>query len=274
VTWPAATDDAWTADEFSRVLAVLARHDQDHKVLDVKLNYGVGEWLTYGFGPLVASAGGDLLDPTTLQATGHLDGPAAQEALRALAGWSPYVDANEKDDAFTGRRVALSWVGHWAYPDYAEALGDDLLLLPLPDLGQGVKTGQGSWAWAVTGPETAHAAAATFLRFLLRDREVLRMADANGAVPGTRTALAKSTLYQPGGPLRLFAEQLLHSCGDQVPSRSCVAVPRPVTPGYPTLTAGFAAAVAEALAGRDPVPALHAAAQAVDRDVAVNSGFR
>ena len=36
---------------------------------------------------------------------------------------------------------------------------DDLVLLPLPDLGQGTKTGQGSWAWAVTAPEEKQDAA-------------------------------------------------------------------------------------------------------------------
>src|SRR5687767_15335853 len=42
-------------------------------------------------------------------------------------------------------RVALSWTGHWKYPSYRAALGRDLILLPLPDFGHGVKTGMGSW---------------------------------------------------------------------------------------------------------------------------------
>lgn len=273
VRWPEGIDDAWTETEFRATLKALAAQDKDGRVLDTKLNYGVGEWMTYGFAPLVASAGGALVG-SDLDPRGFMDGEPARRALAALRSWAPFVDANEKDDAFTSRRVALSWVGHWMYGDYEKALGEDLLLLPLPDLGEGTKTGQGSWAWAVTAPEATQEAAASFLEFLLSDDEVLRMSDANGAVPGTESALASSELYQESGPLRLFAEQLLASCGDDEPSRDCVAVPRPATPGYPVLTAQFAEVVAAALRGEDPAPALREATSFVAEDLALNDGYR
>lgn len=275
ITWPTDVDAAWSVDAFSEVLERLAAHDEDGKVLDVKLNYGVGEWLTYGFSPLVASAGGRLIDPESLTSRGHLDGPAAVRALEVLRGWVPRLDPNDSDDAFTARRAPLSWVGHWVYPEYAEALGEDLLVLPLPDLGNGSKTGQGSWAWGVTtkaGADRA-AAAGALLTHLLRDEEVLRMTAANGAVPGSASALEASPLYREGGPLRLFAEQLLRSCGDGVPTPECVAVPRPVTPGYAVLTSQFAQAVSLALAGRDGADALRDASEFVDRDLAANDHF-
>ena len=274
VTWPTGSKDAWSAAEFQEALVRLSKVDPDGKVLDVKRNYGVGEWLTYGFSPLVASAGGELIDPVDLSASGHLDGAASRRALGVIRRWAPYIDPNTADKAFVTRKAALSWVGHWAYPDYAKALGKDLLLLPLPDLGNGTKTGQGSWAWAVTAASPSSTEAATFLRYLLRDEQVLRMTRANGAVPGTTTALAKSGLYGRNGPLRLFAEQLLHSCGGQVPQANCVATPRPDTPGYPLLSGRFASAVSVALDGEDPVPGLRAAAAAVDADLRANQGFR
>lgn len=268
VRWPTSVDEAWTADEFATVLARLARKDADGKVLDVKLNYGVGEWLTYGFSPLVASAGGTLIDPETLSPEGHLDGPAAVAALDEIRRWSSYVDANEDDDAFVTRQVPLSWVGHWTYRDYAAALGDDLVILPLPDLGQGSKSGQGSWAWAIGDlDDDRQAAAAEFVEFLLGDEEVLRMTDTNGAVPGTTTALAKSPLHADGGPLALFAEQLVRSCGDALPTPACVATPRPQTPDYALLSNEFALAVAAAWDGKDPGPVLAAAAAAVEEDL-------
>lgn len=272
---PTSAEEAWTAAEFSAALRALARRDPDGRVLDVKLNYGPGEWLTYGFAPLVASAGDTLLDRGSLSPAGHLDGPAARRALRTLQSWSSYVDPNAKDDAFVARRVALSWVGHWTYHDYAEALGDDLAVLPLPDLGNGSKTGQGSWAWTVTATDgRGQRAAADFLAHLLEDEEVLRMTAANGAVPGDRSALASSDTYAEGGPLALFADQLLRSCGSEAPTPDCVAVPRPATPGYAALTSHFAHAVSVALAGEDPVPALVEAADLVAEDVAANGGFR
>lgn len=274
-SWPRTADEAWTAAQFAEVLSRLAAHDPDGKVLDVKVNYGVGEWLTYGFAPLVASAGGSLIDSATLAPGGHLDGQATRSALATVRSWASYVDPNADDQAFVKRRVAVSWVGHWVYGDYAKALGEDLVVLPLPDLGNGSKTGQGSWAWTVTTTKDARKrAAATFLEYLLRDEEVLRMTAANGAVPGNESALASSPLYAQGGPLRLFADQLLHSCGADRPTRSCVAVPRPVTPGYAVLSSQFALAVSQALGGKAPGPALEAATSFVQQDLAANDHFR
>ena len=40
------------------------------------------------------------------------------------------------------------------------------------------------------------------------------MCDANGAVPGTQSAVRRSTLYSEQGPLRLFAEQLLQGVSE------------------------------------------------------------
>lgn len=270
---PDGAADAWTAEEFGDVLSRLARDDDDGLVLDVKRGYGRGEWLTYGFAPLVASAGGALLGPDG-SARGHLDAAPTAAALEGLRSWSRYVDPDTDGAAFTEGRVALSWVGHWLHHTYREALGDDLVVLPLPDLGVGAKTGQGSWAWGVSAPEERRAAAGTFLAFLLERDEVLRMARANSAVPGTRAALAESSLYGADGPLRLFADQLVAGCGSGVPDRSCVAVPRPQTPGYPVLTNAFAAAVDLALRGEDPRPALREAARIYDEDRAASADWR
>lgn len=270
---PLGISDAWTAPEFAEVLAALARHDPDGKVLDLKRDYGVGEWLTYGFAPLVASAGGSLLDPATGRASGFLDGEPAITALTALSSWAPYVDPDADGAAFTSGRVALSWVGHWTYPDYAAALGDDLVVVPLPDLGTGTKTGQGSWAWGVSAGSTEPDAAATFLRFLLEPDHVLAMTEANGAVPGTREALSASALYSTDGPLHLFALQLLASCSD-APGRTCVSVARPMTPAYPALTGEFSRAVDDALSGGDFARALRRSAKVVDADSAASLDWR
>lgn len=275
VEWPTSIEDAWTSKEFDAALASLAANDPDGKVLDLKLNYGTGEWLTYGFAPLVFSAGGELIDPQTLSPVGHLDAEPALTALRALQGWASYVDANAQDDAFTSRRAPLSWVGHWTYRDYADALGSDLLILPLPDLGHGTKTGQGSWTWSIPANDRpGEVAAASFLSFLLSDSEVLRMTDANGAVPGTASALAASDLYGAGKPLELFAQQLSRSCGAVVSDSQCVAVPRQATPGYGVLTSSFSRAVAVALRGRDPARALEQATRDVEQDLQSSNGYQ
>lgn len=134
VKYPTGLDDAWTADEFEAALKTLAGKDEDGKVLDIKENYG-GEWPTYGFLPVVNSAGSVVEKDN--KAEGNLNSPEAVAAVQQFAGWRQYVDPNSDDKAFTGGRVSLSWVGHWVYNDYAKALGDDLVVLPLPDFGAG-----------------------------------------------------------------------------------------------------------------------------------------
>lgn len=258
---PDGTADAWSATEFTQVLKALAEHDSDGQVLDLKRNYR-GEWFTYAFSPVLWSAGADLIDRERLTASGVLDGPRAVAAVSQIQGWRGYVDPNIDDAAFVSGRVALSWVGHWEYPRYREALGERLIVLPLPDFGNGSRTGQGSWQWAITKKAQHPEAAARFLGFLLETEQVLRMAAANGAPPATRTAMVRSPLYGEGGALRLFAAQLEHS-----------AVPRPNTPAYPTVTSAFQQAMADILAGGDVQAALSRAAQLIDRDVADNRGY-
>jgi multiple sugar transport system substrate-binding protein len=271
---PQGIDDAWTAAEMSAALAALAAHDPDGKVLDIGRNVGTSEWLTYGFAPLLYSAGAGLLDPDTGRAAGALDSPDAVRAMRTLQDWTAYIEPPDADaEAFVGRRVALSVVGHWAYPPYHAALGPDLVLLPLPDLGNGTKSGQGSWAWAV-GAGTAHpAAAASLVDWLTNDANAAATAAANGAVPGTSAALADSNLYGPGEPLELYADQLERSCGSGPVTRACVTVPRPVTPAYPTITAAFSIAVLTVLQGGDPQQALSEAARTIDTAIDLNDGY-
>lgn len=273
VAYPKGLSDDWTAAGFTAALKALKAEDPDGKVLDIQEGNGLAtEWGTYGFSPVVWSAGGSLLKNG--KAEGALDAPAVVSALKTWQSWKPYVDPNTDGNAFAKGRVALSWVGHWMYPAYGKALGDDLVVLPLPDFGNGPKSGQGSWAWGIGAGSKNAKAAGAFLDALLDDTNVTAMTTANGAPPATRSALAKSTLYKPGGPLQLFADQLAKPCGDRAVDRSCIAVTRPVTAGYPTVTAKFSEALNSVYGGADPKSALGKAARAIDRDFADNAGYQ
>jgi len=262
---PDGAATAWSAAELERLLARLSRSDPDGAVLDLKLNLH-GEWESYAFMPLLASAGGGVLDPATGRATGLLDSPASVAAMSRFAGWirHGWVDPNPDDAALPSRRVALAWGGHWDHRRYHDALGDDLLLLPLPDLGEGSRTGEGSWQWVVSRASAHPQAAAAFLRFLLRPAEVAAMAAANGAVPGRIAAVERSPLYRAGGPLRLFVAQLTGG----------FAVPRPATPAYPVITSAFQHCVETIRDGGAVATALHRAAVEIDRDIDDNRGYR
>jgi len=270
VKYPTGLSDAWTADQFEAALKQLAASDKDGKVLDIKENYG-GEWPTYGFLPIVSSAGHVVVQDG--KAEGNLNAPEVVAAVQKFASWRDLVDPNADDKAFVDGRVALSWVGHWLYNPYAEAMKDDLVVLPLPDFGTGPKTGQGSWAWGIGATTQNGAAAGAFLDYLLNDTNVAAMTTANGAPPGTTSVTAASTLYKPDGALALFAEQLAATCGTGAPTKECVAVPRPITPAYPVISQKFSEAFFNAYNGGDAKAELDKAAAAIDQDYADNGGY-
>ncbi len=176
-------------------------------------------------------------------------------------GW---VDSNVDDAAFTGGRVALSWAGHWEYRRYHDALGEDLVLLPLPDFGKGSRSGQGSWVWGISRHAKASAKAAEVLAYLLQPEQILAMTEANGAVPGTYTAIAQSKLYKQGAPLHLFVVHLVEG----------YAVPRPQTPAYPVISASFRQAFADIRNGMPVQQALDRAAKLIDEDIRDNHGYQ
>lgn len=262
---PTQPQQAWHRQEFAQILARLAARDPDAAVLDLKLNYP-DEWFTYAFSPLLISAGGDLIDRSNyLTAQGVLNGPSSVMAMEEVQGWlnKGWVDPNLDDAAFVSGRVALSWAGHWEYHRYKEAFGEDLILLPLPDFGHGSRTGQGSWVWGITRNSAVPDKAATLIRYLLQPAQILAMTDANGAVPATHTAIAQSPLYQKGGPLQLFTQQLVEG----------YAVPRPQTPAYPIISASFRQAFDDIRHGMSVQQALDRAANKIDNEIRDNRGY-
>ena len=196
-----------------------------------------------------------------------MDGPQSVAAMQRFQqwfqkGWTRAVF--DRNDDFERGRAALLWMGHWKYKDMREALGNDLMLLPLPDFGHGLKTGMGSWAWSITSSCPDPAGAWAFLARLMSAEEILRVTNANGAVPARRSALAKSVLYGPGRPLQVFALQLFSGAG----------VTRPATPGYGVISKAFANAVHAIIAGADVQTELTRAAQTIDQDITTNLGFQ
>jgi multiple sugar transport system substrate-binding protein len=266
VRLPATPAEAWTVAELDELIDRLAGTDGDGAVLDLKLNYE-GEWFTYAFQPALRSAGGGLLrtEGERPAASGTLNSRASVQALSAIQAWigRGRVDPNLDDAAFVSGRVALSWSGHWDFPRYREALGSDLVVVPLPDFGEGTRTGQGSWMWAIPVRASRPSAAVAFLKFLLRPEEVLAMTEANGAVPGTRTAAERSERYGPSGALRILLRQLEEGW----------AVPRPRTPAYPFASSVFQDVFEALRSGEALGPVLDGAASAVDLEIEDNRGY-
>jgi multiple sugar transport system substrate-binding protein len=266
---PSGYQDAWTVDEFEQILRDLQDAGYDNP-LDLKFWYGSqGEWFSYAFAPILWSAGAGLVE-TEGEATaeGVLNSPEAVEALSTFQTWvdDGLVDRDAVDDSnFLEKRAPISWTGHWMYAPYKEAAGDDLVLLPLPDFGNGSRTGMGSWAWALGNSDTDPDAAMAVIDYMVSDDVILNITEVNGAIPATTSAISKSDLHTEGGALRLFVEQL-----QAAPD---AAHPRPVTPAYPTITSTFASSLDDIIQGAPVDVTLDEAVTSINEDIDYSAGY-
>jgi multiple sugar transport system substrate-binding protein len=269
---PSGAADAWTAAELTAILHRL-RAAGYRQPLDMKVNYALPgnatppEWFTYGYSPIVWSAGGDLIDRATYHtAAGTLNSRASVRALTTMQRWfrEGLINPDTDDRAFIRSQAPISWVGHWMYADYHKAFPHDLKIVPLPRFGPHPSSGMGSWQWGITTNAGDGDAAWRFVAFLLRPEQVSAMTRANGAVPATFSAIRRSPDFAPGGPERLYVDQLAGG----------IARPRPLTPAYPAITAAFAGAIHDIIHGQDVQHALDVAVRHIDDDLARNSYYK
>jgi multiple sugar transport system substrate-binding protein len=261
---PAGPADAWSVDEFSEAMKTL-KAAGFKSALASQYYYG-GEWYTYGFAPIIQSAGGDLIDRETFQtADGVLNGP---ESVGAMTTWQQWVkdglvDIEAVDDLpFQQKEIPLQWVGHWLYTPNKDALGDDLVILPLPDFGKGTVSPSGSWNWGITKNATEPDAVWAWLEFLLSDEVVVEWSGELGNPPATKTGVDKLPVFQPDGDMGIFIEGL-----------KTTAVPRPATPGYPAITLAFQQAFADITQGADVQSTLDKAAATINEDLEANQFY-
>lgn len=256
---PEGIEDTWTLEEFNEAMDALAEViPEDGYVIDFKFSY-TGEWYSYGFAPIIRSFGGDTIDRETFEtAEGALNGPEAVAAMEWFQNLfeQGYATATpvDPDADFIERRVPLSWVGHWMYNPYQEALGDDLVLIPVPDFGEGAVTGMGSWNWGITSNCENPDGAWAFIEYLMTPENTASMADANGAIPSRLSALQADERYQEGGDLYVYYQQLTEG----------VAVPRAQTAVYPTISTTMETAINAIARGEDVQATLDAAVDAID----------
>ncbi len=265
---PTSIDDPWDFAEFNNTLVKLQALSEVEYAIDFKMNYGQGEWYSYGFAPIIQSFGGDLIDRSDYQsADGVLNGPESVKAMELFQslfekGYASKLPAGD-DDFYGKKTAALAWVGHWMWTPHSQSLGEDLVLLPMPKLGKKAATGMGSWCWGITSQSKNPEATWKVLAYLMQPSQILFMTNANGAVPSRKSALAKSKLYGEGAPLKIFVQQL----------EGGIAVPRPITPAYPTITTVFAEAVQNIVTGADVKAELNRAVKKIDQDIKDNKGY-
>lgn len=222
---PTSYKEAWDRAEFEEICGKLK--EKGYWALDVGQADTTGSKFYYTYLPVVKSFGGDWIDRNTMMAEGALNSEgtiAAAEYLHWLSE-EGYINAMaDSDDGYYGKKdTCMLLYGHWMAPQVEELLGDDGILVPIPDFGHGVYTGSGSQTWGITTKAEKNGTVeecVSVLKELVKPEYVQGMSDANGSVPGLRSVLEKDPKYAEGGKLYLFREQL----------EGGIAVNRPHTP--------------------------------------------
>lgn len=256
----------WTRSEFDTILRKLKATGRWQVPLDLGTREPNPNWWTYAYSPMLQSFGGDLIDRSTSRAAeGALNGPAAQQ----WAAWFRSLFANnlarrqEPDDQSLMRgRVALAYTGNWRAPDLEKAFGDDLLILPPPDLGHGVVIGGGSWQWAISSTCEHPKEAADFIRHLIGTDEIAAMASAAGMIPSTEAAAERTSRFRHGGDWRIFFDL----------SRA-YARPRPATPAFTAISNAWYRASRDIMDGGNPRDVLDDAVDEIDQSIRDNGGY-
>jgi multiple sugar transport system substrate-binding protein len=265
---PKGVDDAWTREEFEGYVEKLSKVEGVKWPIDTFRGYGIKtEWITYAYGPLLESAGCDLIDRKTWTASGTLDSDTCVKAMTMMQdwikkGWVVPTSSGTNQFYAEGQPAALAMGGHWFYAEAAAAMKDNVVVMPLPKIGEKNVSPNGTWIWGISATAKNPQIAGKFMSFLLKDKEYRDYAKSQSAFPGLKSFAADSPLYAEGGPLAVAFEQA-----------SKTAVARPPHPAYPTLTSSFMQAVDKIFNGADVKEALTASARKIDEDIEDNAGY-
>jgi multiple sugar transport system substrate-binding protein len=264
----ATADEPWTKDEFDAALAALKKLGKWENPLDLG-TAGTGEWLPYAYSPFLQSFGGDLINRNDFQsADGALNSDKAVEWANwfkglITKGYAAQKSGKDSTADFLNNKSAIVYTGSWAADKARTALGDDLVVMPSVDLGNGPKIGGGSWQWGVTTGCKNADAAMDYLSFSLKPENIAKIAKATGTIPATDAAAALVPGYEPTGKNRAFLDFSKKS-----------AVLRPGTPAYPFIATEFGKATQDIISGADPKQVLDKAVKNIDSNIKSNNGFK
>ena len=261
----ATQESPYTAEEFRAILRQIKAESPELFPLDLN-SRNTEEWLPYGYSPWIQSAGGDLIDRSTyLHADGAINGPESVEVAYWYKSLFDEGLAEQKtvdEQALIQGRSIFHYTGSWEINRYTEIFGDELVLMPPPDFGNGPKSGAGSWHWGITRACKYPEGAAEFIEFLMRPEEIADLSDIRSLIPTTEEGAAQSRYFSPEAPYRKLYE-----------FARAYAVKRPETPGYPKISAAFEKAFMDIRYGKNVEDALDTAADAIEYDIKRNRGY-
>jgi len=265
---PKGVDDAWTAEEFQSNMQKLAAVPGVKWPLDIGKSFGItSEWVTYAYSPALQSAGCDLINRSTWKSVGTLDSAPCVKTLSMWQDWVKkgwVVPASAGGNALfsEGNPAALAWGGHWLYPNMAKAMGENLIVMPLPKFGAKSASPNGTWIWSITKASKNPQLAGKFLSFFFKDKAYREFLITVDEFPGLKSFAAAAPNYSGKGNLVIAAEQSSKS-----------AVSRPAHPAYPTITSSFMKAVDTIFNGADVQKKLTETAAKIDAEIEENGGY-
>ena len=261
---PVSYKEAWDKAEFEDALAKLKASGVEYP-LYIRQNKPSSLYFT--FMPVLASFGGDYVNRETMLTEGALDSEetiAAYSYITWLVNQGYINGACDYEDAFYGRKEsALALLGHWKYTDHVTNLGDDAILVPVPDFGKGVFTCSGSVVWAMTtaAKENGTADAVwSVMEASLQPDYINQMTDFNGAIPSRKSILDSKEELKKGGRMYLYREQL----------EAGISVLRPLTPAHMTIYSAMEAATSDIIGGADAAETLKEASKSIDEIIVEN----
>jgi ABC-type glycerol-3-phosphate transport system substrate-binding protein len=249
---PEHAANAWTWPEFVSAL----RRVKPYAAIPLSLHMDEpsDEWFTYAFSPLIWSYGGRLIGADGATVEGVLNSDAAIDAVEK---WQRLFQEGLADatsttpNPFAAGLAAFDWTGHWMLPSFETTEGLRFGVMPLPRMGSANAFACGSWCWGLSRDCRDRQAAFEVIRWFLDPQEGIRpMVEANGAVPGRRSAFRFFPEFERM-PRHLFREQL-----------ELAARPRPRTAVYLSLTSTLGRALRDIALGANVESVL---AQAADK---------
>lgn len=261
---PTGIDDAWDKPEFEDALARLKASGVPYPLV-IRQNRPFS--LYYQYQPIIASFGGNYINENTMLTEGALDSTETIEAFDYIT-WlcdMGYMDpaCDYETGFFEQKENALSLIAHFKYNQYHAALGDDLILVPLPNFGHGVFTGNGSIVWTMTTAAVERGiddVAWKVMEATLRPDYMRMVTDFNGAPPARNSVINEVDAFKEGGTLYLYRQQLQRGN----------FVLRPLTRAHGTLVSTLESVYADVIGGADAAATLKKAAKNIDQIIIEN----
>jgi multiple sugar transport system substrate-binding protein len=265
---PASYKDAWSKKEFEDALAKLKAKGVKYPLY---LRQNSPKTLYYTYLPIVRSFGGDFMNRKTMLTKGALNSKATIAAYDYIS-WlikMKYVNplCDYEDGFYARKENALALVGHWKYQDHVKNLGDDAILVPLPNFGHGVYTGIGSVVWSITTTAQKRGIMNQCWEVLnqsITPEYITKMTEINGGIPSRISVLNHDPKYSKGGRLYLYREQLIDGIG----------YVRPKTPAHQQMYNTMKAVTQNIILGADPRTELEKASRDLDNVIKQNGWNR